>query len=44
MHIGNKKRYNLVLGEGPTQGLDDTTITREANILLILQDQKENFV
>ena len=30
VHIGNKKKYILVLGNGPTQGLDDTTITAEA--------------
>ena len=27
MHIDNKKKDILVLGEGPTQGLDNTTIT-----------------
>ena len=30
MHIDNKKRDILILGEGPTQGLDDTTLTAEA--------------
>ena len=30
VHIDNKKKYILVLGEGPTQGLDDTTTTAEA--------------
>ena len=30
MHIDNKKKDILVLGEGPAQGLDDTTITAEA--------------
>ena len=28
-HNDNKKKDILVLGEGPTQGLDDTTITTE---------------
>ena len=32
----------LILGEGPTQGSDDTTLTAEAQ--LIFQDQIENFV
>ena len=30
MHIDNKKRNILVFGEGPTQGLDDTTLIAEA--------------
>ena len=30
VHIGNKGKDILVLGEGPTQGLDDTTLTTEA--------------
>ena len=31
MHVDNKGRDILILGEGPTQGLDDTTLTAEAN-------------
>ena len=30
MHIDNKKKDILVLGFGPTQGLDDTSLTEEA--------------
>ena len=30
MHIDNKKKEILILGKGPTQGLDDTTLTTEA--------------
>ena len=30
MHIDNKKENVLVLGKGPTQKLDNTTITAEA--------------
>ena len=30
VHISSKKKDILVTGEGPTQGLDDTTITAEA--------------
>ena len=30
VHGDNKKKYMLVLGEGPTQGLDDAKITAEA--------------
>ena len=29
-HIDNKGRDCLILAEGPTQGLDDTTLTEEA--------------
>ena len=30
MHIDNKEKDILIPGEGPTQGLDDTTLTAEA--------------
>ena len=30
MYISNNKNNVLVLGEGPTQGLDETTILAEA--------------
>ena len=30
MHIVNKHKDILILGEGPTQRLDDTTLTAEA--------------
>ena len=39
VHIGNKNKYMLVPGEGPTQGLDDTTLTAEA-IYLFTQQNK----
>ena len=29
VHIGNKGKDILITGEGPTQGLDDTTLTAE---------------
>ena len=29
MHVDNKKKYILILGEGPTQGLDDKTLIVE---------------
>ena len=31
MHIDNKNKDILILGEGPTRGLDDTTLTAEVN-------------
>ena len=30
LHADNKKKDILILGEGPTQGTDDTTLTAEA--------------
>ena len=27
VHVDNKKTYIFILGEGPTRGLDDTTLT-----------------
>ena len=30
VHIDNKKKDILILGIGPTQGLDDTTLSAEA--------------
>ena len=26
VHVNNKGKYILILGEGPSQGLDDTTL------------------
>ena len=34
--VGNKKKYILVLGEGPTQGLGGKTLTSEKRIQLIV--------
>ena len=39
VHVDNIKKDILFLVEGPTQELDDTAITAEVNILLILQNQ-----
>ena len=36
------KKGILVLGEGPAQGLDDTTITTEVKTVLILQNQEKD--
>ena len=32
VHVDNKKKYILILGEGPTQRLDGTTLTAEKKI------------
>ena len=44
VNIGNKKKDILITGIGPTQRLDDTTLTAEAQYKLIFQDQVENYV
>ena len=38
VHIDNKNKNILVCGEGLTQGLDDTTITAEANYAINITD------
>ena len=43
MHIDNKEKDILILGKGPTQGLNHT-LAAEANIQSILQDQVKIFV
>ena len=30
VHVDSKEKHIFILGEGPTQGLDDTTLTAEA--------------
>ena len=30
VHINNKEKYILILGKGPKQGSDETTLTAEA--------------
>ena len=42
MNVDNKNKDILILGQGPTQGLDDTTLTAEAIILLILHNQTKD--
>ena len=42
MHIDNKNKDILILAEGPTQGLDDTALTAEANISLISHNQAKD--
>ena len=44
VHVDNKKKDILLLGEGPTQGLDDTISTAERSIQFILLRLKQNFI
>ena len=40
VHIDNKEKYSLILSIGPAQGLDDTMLAAEAQLIqLIFQDQ-----
>ena len=43
MHIDNEKRYILILDIGPTQGLDDTTLTAEAKCSIKFSRSNQNF-
>ena len=44
VHIDNKNKDILILGEGPTQGLDDTTLTAEAIYRINFTQPNERFV
>ena len=43
VHIDNKEKDILILGDGPTQGLDDNILTQKLFILL-MHNQIQNFV
>ena len=43
VHIHNKKKYILILGKGPTQGLCDTTLTTEAQYSLNFSTSNRKF-
>ena len=44
VHIDNKKKQILILGEGPTQGLDDTALIAEKNVQSILLKLGKSFI
>ena len=44
VHIDNKNKYILILGEGPTQGLDDTTLTARAKYPFNFAQPRKRFV
>ena len=44
VHIGNENKDILILGEGPTQGLDDTTLTAEAKHPINFTESGKRFV
>ena len=44
MHIGNKGKETLILGEGPTQGLHDAKLTAEAKYPINFTQSEKRFV
>ena len=44
MHINNKGKDIIILGEGPTRGLDDTALTAEAKYVVIFTQSGKRFV
>ena len=44
VHIDNKNKDILILGEGPTQGLDDMTLTAEAIYPINFTQPSKRFV
>ena len=44
VHVDNKGKGILILGEGPTQGLDDTTLTAEAKYAIYFAQSGKRFV
>ena len=43
VHTDNKKKDILILGKGPTQGLDDTTLTSEAQYSISFSKSNRKF-
>ena len=43
VHIDNKKKDILILGQGPTQGLDGTTLTAEKKYSIKFTENNKNF-
>ena len=44
VHIDNKREDMLIFGVGPTQGLDDTTLTAEAKYTINFTQSGKRFV
>ena len=43
VHVDNKKKDILMLGEGPTQGLDDATLTAEKMYSINFTEHNKKF-
>ena len=44
MHIDKRNKYILILSEGQTQGLDDTTLTAEVKYYITFTQSRKRFV
>ena len=44
VHFDNKRKNISILGEGPTQGLNDTTLTAEAIYSISFTQPNKRFV
>ena len=44
VHVDNKEKETLILGEGPTRGLDDTTLTTEVKYRINFTQSRKRFV
>ena len=44
VHVDNKRKDILILGKGPTQRLDSTTLTAERNYFINFTEITKNFV
>ena len=44
VHVDNKGKYILILGEGPTQALDNTTLKAEAKYPINFTQPNKRFV
>ena len=44
VHVNNKGKDILILGEGPIQGLDDTTLTAEAKYSINFTQSGKRYV
>ena len=42
-HVDNRQKDNLILGNSPTDGLDDTTLTAKAEYSISLDEQQNKF-
>ena len=43
VHVGNRKKYTLIVGEGPTEGLDGTTLTAEKKYSINFTENNKKF-
>ena len=44
VHVDDKEKNILILGEGLTQGLDDTTLTAKAKYLINFTQSRKRFL